>query len=277
MRALIRVTINDPDGTLPSRESREEYNKAIIRLFSAIGFSPRSVTSSTSTPNQCDLEQSKDVQELFESLQGTIYEEEKKHLIMLGYTSAGQAKFVVCSINPDVLHIRARDDLFEKLRLACREICTKIWTHSDRMRGSRLRFRRKEGGPYLTLDDTIEVMEPGNKTVTILGHLIRRPLAAIPKSYHGKSILAASMFLLATSLFLFSPDLARPVQRILSTVKSFDVLYIQGALERTYSAFLVTFAITMLELYMKYIELRRLRPIVWNAGIEPTRGPEVAG
>jgi len=270
MRALIRVTVTDRGATLPKRENRADYDSAITDLFRAIGFDPRSLAGSTTLPSQKDLESSEEVKTLFEGLQGTIADEEKKHLIMLGYTSAGQAKFVVCAINQNVLHIRVRDDLFEKLRLACGEICGKIWTHS-RWR-PHLKKRGTEQRRALALAEVIEVMEPTHKTATILGHLIRRPLVATIKYHRGESLLALVTLATSAALFWYTPELAEPLTRFLDRLKTFQVPYIQGALERTYSALLVTFAITAIELLIKYIELRRVRPIMWNAGIEPSPG-----
>ncbi len=272
MRALIRVRVVDDGGTLPPRETREDYDAAIIQLFREIGFSPRLLRLGNEIPDQAALEDSEEVKELFENLQGTIYEEEKRHVVMLGYTSAGQAEFVVCSINPNVLHIRVRDDLFEKLRLACREICAETWNHGDAARRDHLFFWRRPR-PYLVLQETIEVMEPGNKTVTILGHIIRDPFRAMLRYNWRKFALGTATLLIAVILFWFSPSLAAPLQQILNIVKFFEVDYLQGALERTYSAFLVTFAVTFIELAMRYADLRRMRPIVWNAGIEPSIGP----
>src|SRR5687767_6561492 len=105
MRALIRAEIVDPGGVLPSRDERETYDAMIVELFKNIGYDPRSLAGHCN-PTQDELEQSKEVAVLFENLQGTIFDEEKKHLVLLGYTSAGQAMFVVCAINQTTLHIR---------------------------------------------------------------------------------------------------------------------------------------------------------------------------
>jgi hypothetical protein len=276
MRALIRVTVQDRGATLPKREDRQEYDSAITDLFRAIGFDPRSLAGSKTLPSQMELETSEEVKALFEGLQGTIAEEEKKHLIMLGYTSAGQAKFVVCSINQNVLHIRVRDDLFEKLRLACGEICARIWAHSTRWRP---RFNKRNAGQRraLQLAEVIEVMEPTHKTATILGHLIRWPWVATIRYHRGESLLALVALVTSGTLFWYTPELAEPLTRFLARLKTFQPSYVQGALERTYSALLVTFAITAIELLIKYIELRRGRPIMWNAGIEPSPGARLNG
>jgi len=277
MRALIRVTIVDPSGSLSSREDRENHDKEIIALFKAVGYDPRSLGTNRGLPTESELEESPEVRSLFENLEGTILEEERKHLLMLGYTNAGQARFVVCSTNPKVLHIRVRDDLFEKLRVACAEICVKIWKHSAQQRLRNFISRKPQRRRYLQLHDVIEVMEPAHKTATILGNIIRRPLRAVFK-YHQKETLLA-VFTLVTSVLLFwyAPDLAPPLTKTLATLKSFKVEYIQGALERTYSALLVTFAVTGVQLLLRYFEFRKSRPIMWNAGIEPTRGPQSDG
>jgi hypothetical protein len=58
---------------------------------------------------------------------------------------------------------------------------------------------------------------------------------------------------------------------VLEPIKKFDPLYIQGMLERVYSALLVTGFISTLDLAVAYRELRRNRPILWNAGIEASK------
>ncbi len=91
MRGLIRVTIVDPGGGLPPRYDREKYDKEVIELFRAVGYDPRSPGEKNNLPTQIELQESAEVRNLFENLGGTILEEERKHLVMLGYTNAGQA------------------------------------------------------------------------------------------------------------------------------------------------------------------------------------------
>jgi hypothetical protein len=131
MRALIRAYIREHKA-LPNREdAREDYDNALIKLFQEIGYDARRLSGRQDRlPTQDELRDSKDVERLFDGVPDDLRDEETKHLIMLGYTSQGQAKFVVCSINQLVLHIRVRDDLFDKLKRACKEICVSSWNHS---------------------------------------------------------------------------------------------------------------------------------------------------
>lgn len=275
MRALIRVKITARHNALPPREHREAYDKAIIALFRDIGYDPRTVEGSGAIPTQDELANSKEVKHLFENLLDTdekIVGEEMKHLVMLGYTSAGQAMFVVCSINQDVLHIRVRDDLFEKLRQACSELCGEAWTHEHKYWVSGL-LLQKSPAAALRLNDTIEVMEPHHKTATIRGHLVRSAIGATWKYYAAERNLALVTLGIALMLFWNTPQLAPPLTDFLARFKTFDNAYVQSAIERISSAFLITAAVTMLELTIKFFDLRRAKPIMWNAGIEPSRGP----
>jgi hypothetical protein len=112
MRALIRIEIVDPKCGLPPRANRSEY--ATERLCDA-----RHLVNCPSLPTQPELDESEEVKYLFEDAPDLVKRKEMEHLIMLGYTSEGQAKFVLCSINQTILHIRVRDDLFDNLRRAC--------------------------------------------------------------------------------------------------------------------------------------------------------------
>lgn len=269
MRALIRIEIIDPNGKLPPRDDRGEYDKALISVFRTAGYDPRRLTSSAADlPTQADLERSEEVARLFEGVPDNVREEESKHLIMLGYTSEGQAKFVVCSINQRVIHIRVRDDLFDKLRRACREICTSIWRYASPRFSA---FDRSTSGIHLQVNGPVEVIEPGHGHPTILGHLIRHPFRELLKTYPRESTLAVITLFVSLMLFWKTPDFAPILTGWFQHLKQFQVTYIQGALERTYSAILVAFFLTSVDLGIKFWQLRVGRPIVWNAGIEPSR------
>lgn len=71
--------------------------------------------------------------------------------------------------------------------------------------------------------------------------------------------------------FWFSPDWATPMTEFFKPFKEFKTEYIQGVLERVFSALIVTCFVTGHDLFMKYREINRNRPIVWNAGIEPNK------
>lgn len=268
MRALIRAEIKGFCNKLPSRNDRTKYDHVLVELFKNIGYDAREWAGHL--PTQDELEESADVNRLFESVPETIKNEELKHLVLLGYTSEGQAKFVVCSINQNILHIRVRDDLFDKLKRACKEICMGAWRHAA-VSSFLMRRHRKEPNwdLFLSIRGPIEVMEPNHSHPTILGHLTRKPMRTLFKHQAGESILAVLAFSLSILLFLFTPDWAPIVTQILLPIKTFDQQYIQGLLERIYSALIVTFFITTLDLAVKYRDLYRNRPILWNAGIQP--------
>src|SRR5207302_1793527 len=96
----------------------------------SIGYDARPLRDSPNVlSDQEHLEGSPVVALILKDVPPEVKNEESQHLVMLGYTSEGQANLLVCSINPNVLHIRVRDDLFDKLRRACKEICTNVWKH----------------------------------------------------------------------------------------------------------------------------------------------------
>jgi hypothetical protein len=269
MRALMRIEIVDPKNQLPDRNDREQYDAAVVALFKEIGYDARQLSSmATTLPSQAELEQWEEVKRLFEGVPNNVLSEEAKHLVMLGYTSEGQAKFVVCSINQRIIHIRVRDDLFDKLRRACREICTSIWKHAAYMHRP---FGKRSSYLYLRVNGPVEVIEPGHGHATILGHLIKSPFRELVKTYPRESSLAVITFLVSLTLFWITPDLAPVLTKELQRIKDFQTSYIQGALERTYSAILVTFFLTTVDLAIKFRQLWIGRPIIWNAGIEPSR------
>ena len=64
--------------------------------------------------------------------------------------------------------------------------------------------------------------------------------------------------------------LTTPIEKFLGWLGwTFPSGYVQGGLERTYSAFTVTFFITVLTLLFQYNALRRDRPIRWNSAVRP--------
>jgi hypothetical protein len=269
MRALMRIEIVDPKRQLPSRNDRDQYDAAVVALLKEIGYDARQLSSTATTlPSQAELEQWEEVKRLFEGVPNNVLLEETKHLVMLGYTSEGQAKFVVCSINQRIIHIRVRDDLFDKLRRACREICTSIWKHAAHMHRT---FGKRPSYLYLRVNGPVEVIEPGHGHATILGHLIKSPLRELIKTYPRESSLAVITLLTSLILFWITPDFAPVLTKWLQRIKDFQISYIQGALERTYSAILVTFFLTIVDLAIKFRQLWIGRPIIWNAGIEPSR------
>lgn len=114
----------------------QSYNALIIDFLKLIGFSPKSKIdeekvekaeeeaekargaaentrgSDLALPSQADLLHSKYIKYLFDQSPTNIRDEETKHLIMVCYTSDGQAHFVVCCINQYDIHIRVRTHNF---------------------------------------------------------------------------------------------------------------------------------------------------------------------
>lgn len=261
MRALIRARIIPGlDGKLPDRiEDRTAYDKVVISLFRDMGYDPRSLPNVKDLPDQTDLATSADVENLFADVPLNI-EEEKNHLVMLAYTSEGQAKFIVCSINQYDLHIRIKDDLFEKLRRACAEICERSWENPKKFKDH----------PHLRIVKSVEIMEPGHGHATIRGDIVQNPLRTVIRENFTETVIAVFTFIFSLFFFFFAPKLALWITSVLNMIFDFNVLYIQSAIERTDTAFLVTFAVTAINLIMRWLQLRRTKPIKWNAQVEPT-------
>jgi len=262
MRALIRVELAGLSPDFPQR-SEEEYDKNVKNLFAQMGFDARPMEPG---PDGC----SEEIEYLFEGVPKRIKDEEMKHIVMLGYTSEGQAKFCVCSINRETLHVRIRDDLFDKLKRACSELCARVWQLNSSLPRKGW-FKRRALSVSAKVRSSIEVMEPGHGHATILGHIVQHPVRVLFRTYPGEVLIASTTLLLFCVLFWLTPDLAAPIAAFLSHFRQFSAEYVQGALERIHSALLVTSFVTFIDLFIKFREFRRVRPIMWNAGIEPSK------
>jgi hypothetical protein len=140
-------------GHFRPKSNRQDYDEAVIKLFTEIGYTPRAPddlgtalvqpnelaithtkeSESAEAPvqhinqqslgavfdwraNQERLTNSEVVHHVFEGVPKRIAQKEKAHLIMAGYTSDGQVDFVVCAVNERELHIRARQHFLYLLR-----------------------------------------------------------------------------------------------------------------------------------------------------------------
>ena len=186
-------------------------------------------------------------------------------MIMLGYTSEGQSTFLVCAINPSELHIRFRQGLFERLRRSCVEITRKLRHHH----GAKLTLKRELRRRARTRR-IIEVMETKRDIPTIRGEIITSAFRELARRHWPEMIIALLTFAISAVLFFLTPRIAAPTHTWLRQLGfGFTLPYVSGAFERIYSAFLVTFFITSLTLFVNLIVIYRSKPIKWNSEIEP--------
>src|SRR5262245_32223361 len=204
-----------------------------------------------------------------------IKDEELHHPILLGYISDGQVHFLVCAVNQRELHIRLQAPLFLRLRRACVELVRK---------NRSLSFRRRLIGwvpfvqpkrPYITLTPTIQVLEPGRDEPTIEGTIVNKAFVAAVRRSSDSTIISVLFGSLALTLFFFAREVATVISGRLSSKYSVD--YVEGAIERMFSALLVTSLVAGLGVLIRYLELRRTRPIEWDVltGSRPSRQTRV--
>ena len=114
-------------------------------------------------------------------------------------------------------------------------------------------------------------MEPKSFFPTIKGEIIQNPFREVLTKEYAEAIIMAVSFVLAGVLFFTTPSMAPRLKRFLESLGFFfETSYIQGAVERVFSAFVVTFFISFIGLIIKYFALRRRRPIDWST-IEESR------
>lgn len=219
------------------------------------------------------LGNSKECLKIFKDAPEDIQDEEKKRLIMLGYTSKGQSNFLVVAVNPEEIHIRIRQGLFNRLRACATEICDKSKKHRDRINQffGFIQLWRKEA--YLVPDSKIEVMESKRDEPTISGQIIDSALKEVYRNDKAEFILMILAAIIAIIGFVYTPSSASYFKNILDHLGgNYEVSYVQGAMERIYSAFLVTFFVTFINIIIKINSVRIDKPIVWNSGIKAERG-----
>lgn len=279
MRALIRADLQPTNYFSSLWNKREKYNSQVTQLFLEMGFAPVKV-------GQKALLEDPFVQEIIEDMPPDIKEQETQHIIMLGYVGEGQSHFIVTGVNPSVIHIRIKGRLFGRLRRACVEIIKKSRQLRDkrqiRFLGGRLVFSKykttHEGNndsvlPYLEIKPIIEVMEPMRDHPTILGEIIESAFVEVLRRNRYEVWLIGFTLIGTVALFFTSPPLAPILERFLLFfhITNYNALYIQNALERTFSAFLVSFAVTLLGVFVKIFEMSRLKPIKWDSDTENRR------
>lgn len=159
---------------------------------------------------------------------------------------------------------RVRDDHFEKLKRACRELYQKsrkgslkqMWNFGYRLKISKL----------------IEVMEPNHGHPTIVGIIIERPLLVILRQELAEAVIGLAAISVVLVLLFFANPLAGflvdALKRIDILPAGYGIVAMNGALDRLDTAFMVTAFVAFMQLIMKWIKLRKNRPILWNEGIE---------
>jgi hypothetical protein len=292
MRALIRLDLRPASTFVALWDKREEFEEAVVAVFRRAGFPPyepqngeRSVPSAQGHSRSFGhdvLVGCPEVERVFRGAPSDIRLVESRRLIMMGYSPEGQDVFVVSAVNPTVLHVRFQMNVFRRLRRACAELSSAL--RSDRhqvLSGvsalERLRllsFLRRVG---LKQDDAvssmcevrsqIDVMEEERDEPTIIGTIVSPTAARLIKDNWGETFILLITFLLSAWLFFKGPTLANRIAPWLGQAED----YTRSAVERVYSAFFVTFCITLFTLAIRWVELLRFKPIRWNEGIEPNK------
>jgi hypothetical protein len=268
MRALIRAKLNPPEHFNSLWHNRVEFDKAVADLFQDMEFGPE-ITGQEAIINDSIA------QKIIQDIPEDIKEQETKHLILLGYSGLGQAHFIVSGVNPTEIHIRIKGGLFGRIERSCRDITDKsLKLKKSRQKSPPFFLSKNSEGTYLTLSPVIDVLEPTRDTPTITGEVIEAPMSEVIRKSRNEVALIIFTFLGALFLFFLTPTLAPGVQKFLSGLVSpayaqgYTLIYVQGALERTYSAFLVTFSVSVIGLLTKIFELWRLKPVKWIMDIE---------
>lgn len=265
MRALLRADLHPGDYFQQLWEDDKAYAEAVVKLFKQIGYSKIKVDT--------DVLQDEKIKNIIVDMPDEVTEEETRRLIMLAYTSRGQSYFIVSGINPTRLHIRIKGGLFGETKKACQEIYRNALREEKRAR-SRIRrqlFRnRQEDTPYITLEEKIDVFEPAKRSPTIEGHIIRSATVETFRERTYEFLLMILTLGFSVILFFFTPTIVAPwLLGITNSLTSrfaliFTQAYIQGALERVFSATLVTSMVTAIGILFRILQLRRLKPIKWD-------------
>lgn len=278
MRALIRADLQPSDHFSFLWREREEYDSQVIQMFLDMGYAPVKT-------GQDALLNDPFVNEILEDMPPDIKEQETEHLILLGYVGEGQSHFIVTGVNPTELHIRIKGRLFGRLRRACADLIKNARKLRDkrqfRLLGGRIllaKFKAFEkdnisSAPYIEIRRTVEVMEPKRDHPTMLGEIIDSAIVeGLRQSKYDSVIILFTLFG-SIGLFFGSPILAPVLHDFLNWLRitGYDAKYIQEALERTYSAFLVSFFISGLGVLTRIFNLRQSKPIIWDTDLESKR------
>jgi hypothetical protein len=112
-------------------------------------------------------------------------------------------------------------------------------------------------------------MEPHRDHPTIQGEIIYSALSEVLQRNSNQRIMMIIAMIISGTLFIYSPQLAPIIQPLFTWINPLmTVGYIQGALERTYSAFLVTFIVTFFTFAIQVFQLRKQKPIIWELDLE---------
>lgn len=258
MRALIRVKLEPTQYFINLWKNRKNWDEEIVKILTTIGYPPK-------VTGQKALSKDKRVLEIIKDMPKDIAAEERQHLVMFGYTSDGQAGFVVTGVNPNEIHVRIKGRVFSRVRRASREFLLKIHPHRKR-RFQKALFSLEPKG-------YIEVLEGGSDSPTILGRVITRPARYLLQKHQAELVTLLVTSFVSTLLFFFTPSIKTPVSQFFQSLGfDFTEQYIGGAFERLYSAFLVTSVTIALTQFLRYLELKRLFPVDWGTDIESMHG-----
>jgi hypothetical protein len=278
MRALIRADLQPSDHFSFLWNERDEYDSQVIQMFLDMGYAPVKI-------GQEALLNHPFVNEILEDMPPDIKEQETEHLILIGYVGEGQSHFIVTGVNPTEIHIRIKGRLFGRLRRACTDLIKNARKLRDkrqiRILGGRLRIAKSKtsekdsisSAPYIEIRRTVEVMEPKRDHPTMLGEIIDSASAEGLRQSKYDIVIILFTLLGSIGLFFSSPYLAPVLHDFLSWlgISGYDTKYIQEALERTYSAFLVSFFIAGLGVLTRIFDLHQSKPIKWDMDLESKR------
>lgn len=269
MRALLRAKLRPVNRFIELWDNETEYVSAVASIFRAMGFAIDFLGKE-------DVMQSEAFKRIMNNTPEEIFADETKRPIMVGYSSSGQAPFLVVAVNPTDLHIRVQAEILMRIENSCAEILSKAIDHAKEQRTPILsRLREDVSKPYIAIGSTINVMEPHRSVPTILGETVGTSfltvLGTVIRKNRQDVILVLFTLLGSVLLFFSTPFLAEYLSNSLSRLigeanaQVYNADYIKGALERTYSAFLVTFFVSTLNLATRAFDLWRKRPIGWTA------------
>jgi len=322
MRALIRVKLHpferfnqlwDVDNLSGESPSTDDYEREIRQLLRRLHYDVFDIcqedmdmilndlehesksSSSEKTKKlvrsaQCGLTEDNilTIKDIIREIPQKLRDKECRRAICLGYSSEGQAPFIVFAVNIRDLHIRIRGGLFGKTERACKDIILKAAIHRKINKSIAARFGRLISGQwrnfqptYLTIQKKIEVMEPNEPMPTIVGTVIESVWAELYSTNRREVLLSAAFFFVALILVIFTPTMAvqfEPIAKVFETilksfinprlVPSYEVQYISSALERTYSALFVSSLVSFATLLTSYVDIKRNFPIKWVMDIE---------
>lgn len=199
---------------------------------------------------------------------------ERDSVVMVGYASYGQLGFVVSRINHAELHIRVRGDTFIRIKNTCADIQSKaelLTPKYPRLLNSRLqKYDAKSKKPHIILNRQIEVLEPHQHTPTINGRIISSAIKEAITDDRIDELVALSTGIAALVLFLVTPYMADHVADVINAFteriysRSYTDAYISNAMERLFSALLVTSMVTFISFAARVFSLRRFKPIKWS-------------